>query len=106
MENTINKLTEKYRDDIREIFTKISNPNDPKLLELYTKNFGSTISEIFDISDLRGYTEYADILSELDKYDPLLSKRLEDYLIKEVNLVALLGLHVALKTDKDVTVLD
>ncbi len=99
MKNMINKLTEKHYDEIRETLSKISNYDNSKSLDLYTKNLGSTISEIFNIFDLEDYYEYVDILTELDNYDPLLSRRLEDYLIKEVNLVALLAFHIAVKNN-------
>ncbi len=99
MENTIKKLTNKYRDDIKKIFNQLSVEENSELKNKYIDDFGSTISDIFQISDLKGYSEYLNILNEIDKLDPELSKRLEDYLIKEINLVALLGLHVALIKD-------
>lgn len=101
MENRIKELKELYREEIKTIFTHLPSGEEFLTDEDAYENFGSTISEVFKITDLKGYGEYVDILSKIEGYDMQLAYQLENYLMKEINLVALLGLHVAMEENKN-----
>ncbi len=96
MELKLNALEKLHRNDIKKIFEIIYKDENPIFREKHIKNFGTTLSEIYNLEDLKEFKEYTEIVNEIDKYDPSLAKRLENYLLKEFNFIALLGLHVAL----------
>ncbi len=95
MKKTTYNLLKKHHSRIETILTDLIGNNNLDSFEPYIYNLGSTISEIFNISDLAEHSEYMEILNEIDVYDKNLSIRIENYLIKEINLVAALGFHIA-----------
>jgi|GEM_PF-1645780 len=93
MQNKINKLNDIYKDKISSILNEICPENN--LSTETSLDFGSLLSDIFNISDTREYDEYIDIITKIEVYDPRLALKLERYLAKEINLTSLLAFHVA-----------
>ncbi len=95
MTDLITKLIDIHQE---EIYNKIEVLNNEEVfIDNCVKNLGGTLFEAFDLTTTSEYSEYIEILNEIDKLDENLSARLEAYLTKEMNLMALLGFDFASK---------
>ncbi len=97
MDIKINELEETYKKQIKTIFTKLREEKYPNSEMEYHGHFGDEIAELFQVTYLKEYGEYIKIIDQIEAANPKLSRKLENYLAKELNLIALLSLHAAIE---------
>lgn len=97
MEIKINELEETYKKQIKTIFTKLREEKYPNSEIEYHGHFGDEITELYQLTNLEEYNDYIKIFNQIEAADPKLAEKLEDYLAKEINLIALLSLHAAIE---------
>lgn len=72
----------------------------------YTAEYGEepalALEEVNSVWDTEEYESYVRMLEEIEGVNPRLAVKLEEYFLKELNLVALLGFQLGKETDKSV----
>lgn len=95
MDVKIRKLQKTYTKEIRTIFNELVEERYPGIKPQSLSKFGNEIAYFYNITDFQEYDKYVEMLNKVEEYNPKLAENLEEYLEKELNLVALLSLHAA-----------
>jgi len=93
MDNKINGLNEKYREELVESLNLLSKAERFTPNNNSAENFAFSLEEIFNVFETTEFNEHIKILNKIELSNPDLIKELEEYLVKEINLAALLGFH-------------
>ncbi len=94
MDNKITDFNEKYGEELVESLNLLTRSKRFTQNNNSVENFAFCLEEIFNVFETSEFNEYIKILNKIELSNPDLIKELEEYLIKEINLAALLGFHV------------
>ncbi len=95
MKKIINQLSNRYDSDLKELLDELCSKNSS--ISKKIEDLSGTIFELFHLSDTEEYHKYIEAINEFEKYNAPLSLELEESIHDELNVMLLLGFHLALR---------